>query len=297
MDRLAALTAFAAVIETGSFAAAARRLGRSPSRLSRQIADLEAGLGVRLLHRTTRALTLTEAGQAYHEPIARILAELATADQSVGSLQAAPRGRLRVAAPMSFGIGHLAPLLPAFLEAYPEIELDLALNDRFVDLIDEGFDLAVRIGRLADSSLIVRRLAPLRRVLCASPAYLAAHGIPATPDDLAAQDCLGYSNMAPNEEWSFIHPEDGRPWPVRIKPRLRVNNGDALRLAALGGIGFGLLPTFIVGPDLAAGTLVPLLAPYLRQDGAIQAVYPPARHLSPKVRVFVDFLVARFSQF
>jgi len=297
MDRLAALTAFAAVIETGSFAAAARRLGRSPSRLSRQIADLEAGLGVRLLHRTTRALTLTEAGQAYHEHVARILAELATADQSVGCLQAAPRGRLRVAAPMSFGIGHLAPLLPAFLEAYPEIELDLALNDRFVDLIDEGFDLAVRIGRLADSSLIVRRVAPLRRVLCASPAYLAAHGIPATPDDLAAQDGLGYSNMAPNEEWCFIHPEDGRPWPVRIKPRLRVNNGDALRLAALGGIGFGLLPTFIVGPDLAAGTLVPLLAPYLRQDGAIQAVYPPARHLSPKVRVFVDFLVARFSQF
>lgn len=297
MDRLAALTAFAAVIETGSFAAAARRLGRSPSRLSRQIADLEAGLGVRLLHRTTRALTLTEAGQAYHEHVARILAELATADQSVGCLQAAPRGRLRVAAPMSFGIGHLAPLLPAFLEAYPEIELDLALNDRFVDLIDEGFDLAVRIGRLADSSLIVRRVAPLRRVLCASPAYLAAHGIPATPDDLAAQDGLGYSNMTPNEEWCFIHPEDGRPWPVRIKPRLRVNNGDALRLAALGGIGFGLLPTFIVGPDLAAGTLVPLLAPYLRQDGAIQAVYPPARHLSPKVRVFVDFLVARFSQF
>jgi len=297
MDRLAALTAFAAVIETGSFAAAARRLGRSPSRLSRQIADLEAGLGVRLLHRTTRALTLTEAGQAYHEHVARILAELATADQSVGCLQAAPRGRLRVAAPMSFGIGHLAPLLPAFLEAYPEIELDLALNDRFVDLIDEGFDLAVRIGRLADSSLIVRRLAPLRRVLCASPAYLAAHGIPATPDDLAARDCLGYSNMTPNEEWSFLHPEDGRPWPVRIKPRLRVNNGDALRLAALGGIGLGLLPTFIVGPDLAAGTLVPLLAPYLRQDGAIYAVYPPARHLSPKVRVFVDFLVARFSQF
>jgi len=294
MDRLAALTAFAAVVETGSFAAAARRLGRSTSRLSRQVADLEAGLGARLLHRTTRALTLTEAGRAYHEQVARILADLDAADQSVGRLQAAPRGRLRVAAPMSFGIRHLAPALPDFLARYPEIALDMAMNDRFVDLIDEGFDLAVRIGRLAESSLISRRLAPLRRVLCASPDYLAAHGTPRTPDDLAAHACLGYSNLTPQEEWSFSDPLSRRPWPVRIEARLRINNGDALRLAALAGVGLGLLPTFIVGPDLAAGTLVPLLDPYLRQEGAIHALYPPARHLSPKVRAFVDFLAGRF---
>ncbi|MEO0035871.1 MAG: hypothetical protein RLZZ501_1894, partial [Pseudomonadota bacterium] len=279
MDRLAALTAFAAVAEAGSFAAAARRLGRSTSRLSRQVAELEAALGSRLLHRTTRALTLTEAGRSYHEQVARILAELDAADLSVGRLQAAPRGRLRVAAPMSFGVLHLAPALPAFLDRYPEIDLDMAMNDRFVDLVEEGFDLAVRIGRLADSSLVARRLAPLRRVLCASPAFLAAHGTPRTPDDLARLPCLGYSNLLPQEDWSFADPVSGRPWPVRIKARLRVNNGDALRLAALAGVGLAPLPSFLVGPDLAAGTLVPLLDPYLRQEGAIHAVYPPARPL------------------
>ena len=294
MDRLAALTAFAAVAEAGSFAAAARRLGRSTSRLSRQVAELEAALGIRLLHRTTRALTLTEAGRSYHEQVARILAELDAADRSVGRLQAAPRGRLRVAAPMSFGVLHLAPALPAFLERYPEIDLDMAMNDRFVDLVEEGFDLAVRIGRLADSSLVARRLAPLRRVLCASPAFLAVHGTPRTPDDLARLPCLGYSNLLPQEDWSFADPVSGRPWPVRIKARLRVNNGDALRLAALAGVGLAPLPSFLVGPDLAAGTLVPLLDPYLRQEGAIHAVYPPARPLLPKVRAFVDFLAERF---
>jgi DNA-binding transcriptional LysR family regulator len=294
MDRLAALTAFAAVAEAGSFAAAARRLGRSTSRLSRQVAELEAALGSRLLHRTTRALTLTEAGRSYHEQVARILAELDAADLSVGRLQAAPRGRLRVAAPMSFGVLHLAPALPAFLDRYPEIDLDMAMNDRFVDLVEEGFDLAVRIGRLADSSLVARRLAPLRRVLCASPAFLAAHGTPRTPDDLARLPCLGYSNLLPQEDWSFADPVSGRPWPVRIKARLRVNNGDALRLAALAGVGLAPLPSFLVGPDLAAGTLVPLLDPYLRQEGAIHAVYPPARPLLPKVRAFVDFLAERF---
>lgn len=294
MDRLAALTAFAAVAEAGSFAAAARRLGRSTSRLSRQVAELEAALGIRLLHRTTRALTLTEAGRSYHEQVARILAELEAADLSVGRLQAAPRGRLRVAAPMSFGVLHLAPALPAFLDRYPEIDLDMAMNDRFVDLVEEGFDLAVRIGRLAESSLIARRLAPLRRVLCASPAFLAAYGTPRTPDDLARLPCLGYSNLLPQEDWSFVDPASGRPWPVRIKARLRVNNGDALRLAALAGVGLAPLPSFLVGPDLAAGTLVSLLDPYLRQEGAIHAVYPPARPLSPKVRAFVDFLAERF---
>ncbi|CCG40185.1 LysR family transcriptional regulator [Magnetospirillum molischianum] len=293
MDRLAAMTAFARVAETGSFSEAARRLRSSKSVVSRQVAALETDLGVRLLHRSTRALTLTEAGHGYFDQIVRILAEIDEANLSVSHLQAAPRGRLRVNAPMSFGIRHLAPAIPDFLTRCPEVEIDITLNDRFVDLVDEGFDMAVRIGHLIDSSLVARRLAPLRRIVCASPAYLAARGLPTTPDEISGHECLCYSNMSAGNEWKFTTP-DGRPWPVEVKGRLRVNNGDALRVAALEGLGLACLPTFIVGEDLRAGTLVPVLAEAVHQEGGVFAVYPHARHLSPKVRAFIDYLVERF---
>ncbi|AXK81157.1 LysR family transcriptional regulator [Pseudolabrys taiwanensis] len=293
MDRLAALEAFVKVAETQSFSEAARRLRASKSVVSRQIAALEAELGARLFQRTTRSMTLTEAGRGYFERASRILADLEDANLSVTQLQATPRGQLRVNAPMSFGLLHLAPALPDFLARYPEVDVALTMNDRFVDLIDEGFDLAVRVGKLEDSSLVARKLAPVRRTVCASPDYLKARGIPQTPDDLTHHDCLCYSNLSMAHEWRFVT-EKGEPWPVEVKGRLNVNNGDALKIAALRGLGFVNLPSFIVGSELQAGTLVTVLDTYIPQDAILSAVYPHSRHLSPKVRAFVDFLAERY---
>ena len=230
MDRLAAIGAFVKVAETHSFSEAARRLRLSKSLVSRQIAALEAELGARLFHRTTRSMTLTEAGRGYFERASRILADLDDANRSVTQLQSAPRGRLRVSAPMSFGFLHLAPALADFLARYPDVEVDITLNDRFVDLVDEGFDVAVRIGSLEDSSLVARKLAPIRRVVCASPAYLNARGVPASPDDLKTHDCVCNTNVPMAREWGFIK-SDGRPWPVEVRGRMTTNNGDTLRVA------------------------------------------------------------------
>ena len=293
MDRLANIEAFVRVAEAKSFSEAARRLRSSKSVVSRSVGALEAELGVRLFHRTTRSLALTEAGRGYFERATRILADLEEANLAVGQLQSAPRGRLRVSAPMSFGFLHLAPALPDFLGLYPEVAVDLALNDRFVDLVDEGFDVAVRIGAMDDSSLIARKLAPIRRVVCASPAYLKARGFPRSPDDLKGHECLFNSNIASTKEWRFTAPE-GKPWPVAINGRLSANNGDAMRVAALKGLGLVNLPTFIVGGDLQKRMLVTVLDEFISQDLVMSAVYPHSRHLSPKVRAFVDFLADRF---
>ena len=293
MDRFAALTAFAAVVEAKSFSGAARRLRIAKSAVSRQVGELEAALGVRLLNRTTRSLSLTEVGRAYHARAERILADLAEADRAASDARAAPRGKLKVSAPMSFGFLHLAPALGDFLAAHAEVSMDLVLNDRFVDLVEEGFDVAVRIATLSDASLIARRLAPARRVICASPQYLAAHGEPHSPDDLAAHICLLNSNIATAREWRFVR-ADGAAWPVNVKGRLGANNGDALRAAALHGLGLCNLPTFIVGADLQAGRLSSVLDAFVPQDLSISALYPHARHLSPTVRAFVDFLSRRF---
>jgi DNA-binding transcriptional LysR family regulator len=293
MDRLGTMEAFTAVVDAGSFSAAALRMRSSKSLVSRQIAALESALGARLFQRTTRSLTLTEEGRRYHVQVVRILADIAEANQSLSNLQAAPRGLLRVNAPMSFGYLHLAPAIPDFLQQCPEVELDLTMNDRYVDLIEEGVDLALRLGRLADSSLVARKLAPARRVVCASPAYLKARGVPQTPDDLKQHQCLCYSNIAANDEWRFVR-RDGKSWPVEVKGRLHANNGDALREAALKDLGLVYLPTFIVGRDLQSGALVSVLTDYVAQDSGLYAVYPHARHLSPKVRAFVDFLASRF---
>ncbi len=293
MDRFAALQTFVAVAEEASFSAAARRLGLAKSAVSRQIAELEAALGVRLLNRTTRSLSLTEVGRSYFDRVEQILAELDDANRAAGDTRAAPCGRLKISAPMSFGFLHLAPALSAFLGRYPSVTVDLVMNDRIVDLVEEGFDLAIRISTLPDSSLIARRLAPARRVICASPAYLSARGEPKAPDELKDHDCLFYSNLAAARDWRFQR-GDGTPWPVTVAGRLGVNNGDALRVAALGGLGLAHIPTFIVGADLQAGTLVKVLEAYVAQDVSITAVYPHSRHLSPTVRALVDFLAERF---
>jgi DNA-binding transcriptional LysR family regulator len=293
MDRLAALDMFVAVAETESFSLAAQRLRLSKSVVSRQISQLETHLGVRLLQRTTRALALTEAGHTYLEHAKRILADMTEADMSVSSLQASPRGLLRISAPVSFGVLHLAPALADFLARYGDIEVDLALNDRFVDLIDEGFDVAIRIAKLADSRLMTRRLKSSPMVLCASPAYIKKYGAPAHPHDLRQHQCLSYTNIAPTHEWRFVE-ADGRPINVTVRGRLQINNGDALRAAALGGLGIVIVPYLMAEDDLKHGRLVSLLEAYMIQESAIHIVYPHARLMSPKLRAFIDFLVERF---
>lgn len=292
MDRLTSLKSFLQVAEARSFSAAAKRLGISKSLISRHVSGLEAELGVLLLSRTTRRLSLTEAGQAYAERCQRVLADLEEADQAVSNLQAVPRGRLKITAPMSFGSLHLAPLLPRFIEKYPEIELDIVLSDRLVDLIEEGFDLAVRIGRLSESSLIAKKLCPMLRAACASPDYIKKHGAPMVPADLVNHRCLSHSELAA-QEWRFAAP-DGGPLAVSVKGPVRLNNGEAMRHLALAGAGIVYLPTFFIGPDLRQGRLIPILKSFIVQDSALYAVYPHARHLSPKVRAFVDFLAESF---
>lgn len=293
-DIPAAMIAFARVVEAGSFTAAAERLGLSKSAISKQIARLESHLGAQLLHRTTRRLSPTEVGTALYERCARIAEEVEAAEEIASRLHAAPRGLLRVNAPVTFGHQHLGPLVAEFLARYPEVRLELTLNDRFVDMVEEGFDVAVRIATLADSSLIARRLAPGRRVLCAAPSYLARRGTPTVPSDLARHDCLIYTLGSSQNEWRFRPRSGGPAETVRVDGPLHGNNGELLLAAAVAGLGIIMTPTFIAGPEISAGRLVQLLPNYDDGFGGIYAVYPPGRHLSPKVRAFVDFLVERF---
>lgn len=292
MDNLTGMAVFARVVDARSFTAAAAALGLSKSAVSKQVARLEDRLGARLLNRTTRRLSLTEVGAAFYERCARILAEVEDAELAVGRLQDAPRGTLRINAPMSFGQLHLAPAVADFLNGHPGLAVDLTLNDRIVDLVEEGYDVAIRISRLADSSLIARRLVPSRRVVCGSPAYFERHGVPRHPADLRRHNCLLYSYLPTAEEWQFIGP-DG-PAAVRVSGTLRANNGDALEAAMLAGLGVALQPTFIAGRDLQAGRLVAVMPDYVDESASVYAVYPHSRHLSAKVRAFIDFLAARF---
>ncbi|MDG5494789.1 LysR family transcriptional regulator [Niveispirillum sp. BGYR6] len=295
MERLEDLRLFTLVAEGRSFTRAADRLGLSKSAASRRIGELETRLGARLFNRTTRHISLTQVGEGFYQRVSQILEALEEAERSVASQHAAPRGRLKLAAPMSFGIQHLSSAVAEFMERYPEVEVEMELSDRFVDLVDEGFDLAVRIGRLKDSSLVARRLCPVRAVLCASPGYLARRGTPQVPADLLQHDCLIYTNSSTPEQWSFrTEPGAEETRSIRVNGRLYANNGDALREAAVTGQGLVLLPTFIVGEALSRGRLVPVLDDYLLSQSAVHAVYPANRHLSPKVRAFVDFLASRF---
>jgi len=294
MDRLTAMEAFVRVVEKGGFTAAAEDLRLSRAMVSKHVQDLEAHLGARLLNRTTRKLSLTEAGRVYYDRSTQLLAELAETEEVVGELQAKPRGRLRVNAPVSFGSLHLAAVIAEYMAAYRDVVVELTLNDRIVDLVEEGYDVAVRVARLADSSLIARRLAPCRHVVCASPGYLKRHGRPEHPADLARHNFLGYSYSAAGDERRFDGPDGSMS--IQLKGTLQANNGDALCAAAVAGGGIAILPTFIAGSDILAGRLMTILTQYRIPEIAIYALYPPGRHLSVKVRSFVDFLVPRFGE-
>ncbi|HYD61391.1 MAG TPA: LysR substrate-binding domain-containing protein [Noviherbaspirillum sp.] len=289
MDQLSALRAFCRVVEAGGFSAAATGLNVSHTVMSKQVRQLEGLLGAQLLNRTTRRLALTEAGQAYYERARRILDDLHDADLAVSRHQAVPRGILRVNAPMAFGTLDMAQWLPGFMARYPELKVDLVCNDRFVDLIEEGFDVAVRLAReMPDSSLMARKLATTDTILVASPAYLKRCGMPKTPEDLAHHNCLTYTLVARPNEWIFPAPDGGHVT-VTISGSFQSNTGIALRSAALGGVGIATTASFIVHDDLERGDLVPVLPDYRMRPREIYAVYPHNRHLSPKVRAFVDY--------
>lgn len=294
MDRLAEMEVFVRVVDEGGFSAAARALNMSKSAVSKRVASLEDRLGARLINRTTRRLALTDAGTTFYARAARILAEAEEAEAAVSSLQAAPRGVLRVNAPVSFGLNHLGGLLPGFLARYPDLSVDLVLNDRFVDLVDEGFDLAIRITSLEDSSLIARRLCGLHRILVASPDYLDRHGVPDHPDDLRDHACLLYTYLRRSGEWT-LHTGDGRAARVQVNAAaLSANNGDVLGEAAIQGLGITMMPTFIIGEALASGRLVRVLPDWEDLSGGIYAVWPSGRFIPAKVRAFVDLLVDAF---
>ena len=293
MDRMASIATFTKVVGTGSFSAAARQMQVSQALVTKQIQELESWLGARLLNRTTRRLSLTEVGTTFYERAGRILEAVEEAKDAAGALQTVPRGRLRINAPLSFGLLHLAPVLTDFLKRYPDVSVELLVNDRLVDLLEGEFDVGVRIGRLRDSSLIARRIGPIQLAVCAAPEYLARHGEPRTPEDLAKHDCLEYTYFESRGEWRLLNPK-GDEIVVPVSGRYLANNADVLRTTAIAGGGVILLPTFIVGDDLRAGRLVRLLPDYPPPEQGLHALYPPGRHLSAKVRSFVDFLVARF---
>ena len=287
---------FVRVARAGSFSAAARDLGQTPSAISKQIGRLEDRLGARLFDRTTRRVRLTESGAAFFERCAQIVSEMDEAARAVSQSHGPPRGTLRLNAPVVFARLHVVPILAEFLAAYPEIQIDATFNDRFVDLVEEGVDVAIRIGELADSSLIARRLAPNRRVVCGAPPYFERNGYPERPADLTGHNCLVYTYLASRRDWRLVcatgkHRED--PELVRVSGNFEANNAEAIRGALLSGLGLGLLPLWLVGEDLRSGQLVRALPDYHGADSAIYIVYPPGRYLSPKVRCFIDFFAER----
>jgi DNA-binding transcriptional LysR family regulator len=288
VDHIQGMQVFLKVAQAGSLSAAAAQLDLSKSSVSKHVSALERRLGVLLLNRSTRRLSLTELGMAYRDHCARILADIEETEQAIQAHTTRARGRLKVNAPMSFGILHLAPLLPGFMAANPEVEIDLVLNDRRVDLIDEGFDLAIRIGRLDDSNLIARKLAAVGFVCAASDAYLARHRPPEVPEDLTQHNCLRYTYNRLPGEWRFSR--DGEVLNVRISGNFQANNGEALREAALAGLGIIYQPVFIVAGELRAGRLRPLLEAWSTPTIDIHAVFPEQRQMQPKLRHFVDHL-------
>jgi DNA-binding transcriptional LysR family regulator len=293
VDRLRAFEVFATVVARGSFTRAADALDTSPANVTRYVGELEAHLSTRLLNRTSRRLSLTESGEALYERCRSILDDVAEAEAVASSSSLQPRGRLRINAPLSFGVLHLAPLWPLFMQRFPQVALDVALIDRVVDLVEEGFDLAVRISRGGSTSHVARKLASSRNIVCASPDYLRRHGEPQVPEDLGRHACIGYSYALTADEWHLVDGA-GRPHVVKVSCAMHTNNGDTVRAAALAGQGIIWQPTFLIGDDLRQGRLVPLLPGYRMPDIDVLAVYPSRRHLSAKVRVMVDFLAEAF---
>lgn len=286
---------FVRVVEAGSFAKAAERLGLSTSATSRQVAELEGRLQTRLLNRTTRRVSLTESGRAFYERAVQLLADLAEAEEEAAAAAVVPRGTIRLTTSVNFGVRHVAPAIAAFLARHGEVRFDVSLSDRVIDLIDEGFDLAIRIGSAGSESLVARKLGETRLVPCASPQYLAAHGAPATPEELGRHNCFTYEYVSPRQVWRF-RDRSGAERAVRVSGRLHCNNGDLLAEVAAQGVGVVFEPAFIVGPEVRAGRLVPLLQEFEPPPVPIYALYPSRRHLSAKVRRFVDFLAERFAQ-
>jgi len=293
MQHLTDIAVFVKVVELSSFTAAAEALEMSQPVVSKAVTRLEEKLGARLLNRTTRRLSLTEAGSELFRRSVRALEEIENAELEVARFQTEPRGTLRVSAPMSFSILHLGAAIQPFLERNPGVTVELNLDDRHVDLVEEGLDVAVRIGRLEDSNLVARKIAPCKQVLCAAPAYLAKHGEPERPEDLLEHNCIVYSFLSNAREWRLTGPE-GEPHVVPIKGTLHSNNGLVNRAAALSGVGIVLLPTFYIGEQLRAGELKPILYKFAPPALAVYAVYPERRNLTPKVRAFVDFLATTF---
>lgn len=291
MDRIAAMQVFMRVADAGSFVRAAEQLGLSTTATSRLVAELEGHLGARLLNRTTRSLSLTDAGRAYFERCEAILADLEEAEAQVGRQALNPVGVLRISAPIAFGAERLGELLAGFRQRYPLLVLDVMLADRMVDLVEEGIDLALRIATELDPSLVARRLTTVRIVLCAAPDYLARHGTPQKVQDLARHACLAYTNTARSDEWIFDGPA-GRER-VTVAGGWRANSGDLLRVAALAGEGIIRQPSFLVGEDLRLGRLLPLLPDYRAPDFTMYAVYPSRRHVPAKVRAFVDYMAGQ----
>ncbi|KAA1011285.1 LysR family transcriptional regulator [Paraburkholderia panacisoli] len=293
MDRLRAYEVFVTVVSRGSFTRAADVLETSPANVTRYVNELEAHLGTRLLNRTSRRLSVTEGGETFYARCKSILDDVAETEGLVSSASVKPRGRLRINAPVSFGILHLAPLWPEFMRKYPEVDLDVALIDRVVDIVDEGYDLAIRISRAGSTDQAARKLATSRNILCASPAYLARYGYPAAPSDLIEHRCIGYSYAATGDEWQLIDSK-GAAHSVKVNCHMHSNNGDTARAAALAGQGVIWQPTFLVGNDLRAGKLVQVLPEYRLPDIDVLALYPSRRHVSAKIRVMIDFLVGAF---
>ncbi len=292
MGQLEDMSAFVRIIESGSISLAANQLGVAKSAVSRRLAELEERLGVQLLQRTTRQSSLTEAGRSYYQRALQILADVSELNAATSNTKAQLEGVIKIAVPLTFGLQQLAPAINAFAMAHPDLLIHLDFSDRKVDIVEEGFDLAVRIAELQDSTHIARRLAPIQIILCASPAYLEQHGTPEKPQDLKAHRTLQYALM-PRSSWTLISP-DGKQVTVAIREKMGANNGEFLRVAAVSGQGLVRLPTFIVWQEIEKGELVRVMADYTIPPLNAYAIYPQTRHLSHRVRALIDFLVKRF---
>jgi DNA-binding transcriptional LysR family regulator len=294
MDKLNSMSIFVEVVNGQSFTAAADKTGFSRAQVSKSVSQLEAYLGTRLLNRTTRRISLTETGRIYYERCKAILNDIDEVEGIAGEQASNPHGKLTISAPTSFGTLHLNEAIPQYMKQYPQVQITLSLADRFIDVVAEGFDLAIRIAELEDSSLIARRIAPCKRVFCASPDYLNKYGTPKVPQDLAIHQCLIYSNDLKPDTW-ILHGPNGTE-SIKVNGPICADNGDILKAAAISGLGVTLLPTFIAGPDLAAGRLKQVLPDYCPPEISIYIVFPSRRYLSAKVKTFVNFLSGYYGE-
>jgi len=285
---------FIRIVEAATITAAAERLGLAKSAVSRRLSELEQQLGVELFHRTTRKLTLTESGQGFYSRCVQILTDIEEAEHEVSQVHHELSGQLRVAAPLSFGLMHLGPAIVDFQKLYPKLNFDIDFNDRQIDLVQEGFDVGIRIAHLKDSSLIARKLAKVSTVVCASPDYIKKRGAPTTPEELVNHPCFTYSNLNNPNHWSFIN-KQGDEQIIKVPKVMQANNGKFLSDVAIAGLGITRQPTFIVYEAITKGDLIPILQDYSTAEVNAYAIYPPTRHLSQRVRGFIDFLVERFS--